>query len=210
MNAVPPPESGTPRPRVEGDREAELLDATLDVLADVGYDKLTMDAVAARAKASKATLYRRWSSKASLVVDAMAQEKGTPEMPDTGSLRGDLLAAYCGLGGHRGIMEPRSIAVFTSVLTAIQRDEEFAAEFRQKFIGPKIASTRIVYDRAKARGEVREDLDPALFGPALPGICLHRFYALGEPPTPELVERIVDQIIIPAATAGAPDETSAR
>ena len=59
------------RPRVEGDRELEILDATLEVLADVGYDRLTMDAVAARAKASKATLYRRWNDKASLVVDAL-------------------------------------------------------------------------------------------------------------------------------------------
>ena len=50
------------RPRVEGDREREILDAALEVLAEVGYDRLTMDAVAQRAKASKATLYRRSSS----------------------------------------------------------------------------------------------------------------------------------------------------
>ena len=52
------------RPRVEGDREQEILDAALEVLGEVGYDRLTMDAVAQRAKASKATLYRRWNSKA--------------------------------------------------------------------------------------------------------------------------------------------------
>ena len=81
------------RPRVEGLREQEILDAALVVLADVGYDRLTMDAVAHRAKASKATLYRRWSSKATLVVEALARTKGTPPVPDTGDLRSDLLTA---------------------------------------------------------------------------------------------------------------------
>src|SRR6476661_7275970 len=92
-------ETALSRPRVEGDREQEILDATLEVLADVGYDRLTMDAVAARAKASKATLYRRWNDKASLVVDALLVVKHTAETPDTGTLRGDLIASFCGLGG---------------------------------------------------------------------------------------------------------------
>jgi AcrR family transcriptional regulator len=87
------------RPRVEGDREQEILDAALEVLADSGYDRLTMDAVAHRAKASKATLYRRWNSKATLVVEALARAKGVPELPDTGDLRSDLLTAFCGMGG---------------------------------------------------------------------------------------------------------------
>src|SRR3954470_6760096 len=60
------------RPRVEGGREEEILDATVTVLAELGYDRLTMDAVATAAKASKATLYRRWSTKAELVVDAIS------------------------------------------------------------------------------------------------------------------------------------------
>ena len=77
------------RPRVEGDREQEILGATLEVLADVGYDRLTMDAVAAKAKASKATLYRRWTNKVSLVIEALQHTKGPHETPDTGSSRPD-------------------------------------------------------------------------------------------------------------------------
>src|SRR6478672_9467119 len=87
------------RPRVEGDRELEIFDAALDVLADVGYDRLTMDAVAAAARASKATLYRRWSSKAALVIDALLSQKAPHEPADTGNLRDDLLATFCGMGG---------------------------------------------------------------------------------------------------------------
>jgi len=205
MNAVPPPpDAGTPRPRVEGDREVEVLQATLDVLADVGYDKLTMDAVATRAKASKATLYRRWSSKVALVIDALLLDKDAPEPVDTGSLRGDLLAAFCGNSGHAGQMDARAVAMFTSVLTAISRDPEFAASFRERVIGPKLAVTEEIYARAKERGEVREDLDVSLFGPALAGICLHRVYVFGERPDADLIARVIDQIILPAATSPGP------
>ena len=87
--------SPTERPRVEGDRELEIFEATLEVLADVGYDRLTMDAVAARAKASKATLYRRWTNKVSLVIEALQHSKGPTEVPDTGSLREDLRGLMC-------------------------------------------------------------------------------------------------------------------
>src|SRR5215467_12573472 len=103
------------RPRVEGDREQEILTAALEVLADVGYDRLTMDAVAQRAKASKATLYRRWNSKATLVVEALARTKGVPVTPDTGALRSDLLAAFCGMGG---LTDHDTTATLGAVLTA--------------------------------------------------------------------------------------------
>ena len=73
-----PTETTASRPRVEGVREAEILEATLQVLVDVGYDRLTMDAVALRARASKATLYRRWNSKLRLVIDALLTTKQAP------------------------------------------------------------------------------------------------------------------------------------
>ena len=73
-------------------REEELLAATLEVLRETGYDNLTVDKVVARAHASKTTVYRRWPSKAELVCAAFAhQVRGTATLPDTGSLRGDLL-----------------------------------------------------------------------------------------------------------------------
>src|ERR1700712_1282335 len=77
-------------------RDAEILQAALDVLAETGYDGMTIDMVAARAQAGKATLYRRWPSKAELVLDAVACMKQSDlhpdELPDTGTLRGDLLS----------------------------------------------------------------------------------------------------------------------
>jgi AcrR family transcriptional regulator len=187
---------GKNKPRVEGDRELEILEATLAILAEVGYDRLTMDAVATRAKASKATLYRRWSSKANLVIDALTHTKGPQEFPDTGSLRGDLQAAFCGMGG---LTDPNTIAIFSSVITAIGRDPEFAEQFRQQFISEKIAGSRAIWKRAFARGELRPDVDLDLLAPSLAGIVLHRVFILGELPDEDLITRVIDQIILPAA-----------
>ncbi|GAA3551803.1 TetR/AcrR family transcriptional regulator [Nocardioides daeguensis] len=193
------PEAPT-RPRVEGDREQEILDATLGVLIDVGYDRLTMDAVATKAKASKATLYRKWDGKAALVIDALMSQKTPLEVPqDTGSLRGDLLAVFCAPGG---LTDEHQTAILGSVITAIGRDAEFAAAFRDRFIAPKVAVARQIYERAHERGELREDLDLEILSAALPGIVLHRMFLLGDLPNTDLIARVVDQVIIPAATRG--------
>ena len=187
---------GKNKPRVEGDRELEILETTLAILAEVGYDRLTMDAVATRAKASKATLYRRWSSKANLVIDALTHSKGPHEFPDTGSLRGDLQAAFCGMGG---LTDPDTVAVFSSVITAIGRDPEFAEQFREHFISEKVEGSRKIWERALDRGELREDVDLDLLAPSLAGIVLHRVFILGQLPDEDLITRVIDQIILPAA-----------
>jgi AcrR family transcriptional regulator len=183
------------RPRVEGDREQEILDAAMEVLADVGYDRLTMDAVAHRAKASKATLYRRWNSKATLVVESLARMKAPPVVPDTGDLRTDLLTAFCGMGG---LTEHETTATLGAVLTAVSTDPEFAREFREQVVGPKARVSRIIFEQALARGELRPDLDIEIVVPALAGIVLHRVFILGEQPDAALIERAIDQIILPA------------
>ena len=183
------------RPRVEGDREREILDAALEVLSEVGYDRLTMDAVAQRAKASKATLYRRWNSKATLVVEALARTKGAPQVPDTGSLRSDLLTAFCGMGG---LTDSGTTATLGAVLTAASTDPEFAREFRAQVVEPKARVSSEIFERARARGELRDDLDIDIVIPALAGIVLHRVFVFGDAPDPTLIERAIDQIILPA------------
>ena len=187
------------RPRVEGDREQQILDATLDVLADVGYDRLTMDAVAAAARASKATLYRRWSTKPALVIDSVCSMKEPKALPDTGTLRGDLVSMFCGMGG---LTDERQMAVLGSVITAVGRDQDFARAFREQFIGPKAAMSSTVWDRARERGEVDDEVDLELVVSALPGIVLFNALMLGLEPTPEYIERVIDHIILPAVTAG--------
>lgn len=198
------------RPRVEGEREDEILDAAVDLLLDLGYDRLTMDAVAKQARASKATLYRRWETKASLVVDALVRAKSAPEIQDvdSGSLRDDLVGTFC---GHQG-MSGAATGILGAVVTALRTDPEFADQFRERFIAPKIAVSRGIYERAQARGEIAADIDIDIIGPALAGILLHRAFILGLPPDDTTIERVVDHAILPAvrhpSCGGADQRTS--
>lgn len=198
LKAVP---RTTSRPRVEGDREAEILAAALDLLASSSYDRLTMDAVATAAKASKATLYRRWDTKAELVVDALMRAKGAPQLqpPDTGTLRGDLIGLACDQGG---ISDDRVLAVMASIITALQHDKEFADAFHERFLSAKLAQSREVYERAQRRGEIPPDMDLEILTSTLPAVILHRAFVLRLPVDDDTVLRIIDEIVIPAATFG--------
>jgi AcrR family transcriptional regulator len=187
------------RPRIEGDRETEILDATLELLASSGYDRLTMDAVAHAAKASKATLYRRWSTKAELVIDALERAKGAPQLhaADTGSLRDDLIAMACTKGG---LNDASTVAVMAGTITALHHDQEFADLFHTRFVEPKAAMARIIFERAQERGEISADADLDLLTPLLAAVILHRSFVLRLPIDDETVARVVDSIVIPAAT----------
>ena len=186
------------RPRVEGGREEEILDATVAVVAELGYDRLTMDAVATAAKASKATLYRRWSTKADLVVDAISRAKGCPmpEDVDTGSLRGDLVSMACGDGGFTDEMP---MSVVAGLLTALHRDADLQKAFRERFLAPRNELTNKVYERAVRRGEIAPDVDVALLSVTLPAVIIHHAYILGVEPTDDLILRVIDNVILPAA-----------
>jgi AcrR family transcriptional regulator len=198
----------TSRPRIEGAREDEILEATLELLLEVGYDRLTMDAVAARSRASKATLYRRWDGKPSLVVDAMVRAKQAPQVDehDTGSLRGDLVSTFC---GAHGMAHGEVTGLLGAVITALASDAEFATLFREAFIAPKIAVSQAIYTRAIERGEISPDVDIDIIAPALAGILLHRSFVLGVVPDDHAVERVIDHVILPAvghpATGATPD-----
>ena len=186
------------RPRVEGGREEEILDATVAVVAELGYDRLTMDAVATAAKASKATLYRRWSTKADLVVDAISRAKGCPlpEDVDTGSLRGDLVSMSCGDGGFTDEMP---MSVIAGLVTALHRDPDLQKAFQERFLAPRMQVTRKVYERAVGRGEIGPGVDVELLSVTLPALIVHHAYILGVAPTDDLILRVIDNVILPAA-----------
>lgn len=197
------------RPRIEGEREAELLDATVRVLGEVGYDRLTMDLVAAQARASKATLYRRWTSKASLVVDAISRAKGLPpvEPPGTGSLRGDLLASWC---GHDSWGAKLPMSVMAGLMTAVHADKELGDAFRDQFLGPRITLGRKMFEQAKKRGEIARGVDLDLVMSLLPAMCIHREFILAESPDEKFVTAVIDQIILPACQVSPPRRRGAR
>jgi AcrR family transcriptional regulator len=186
------------RPRVEGDREDQILAAALQLMCDVGYDRLTMDAVATAAHASKATLYRRWTTKADLVVDAVSRAKACPEPSrcDTGSLRGDLLTMATGAGG---LTDEVPMGVMAGLVTALHREPDLARAFQERFIGPRSALSREVFVRARARGEVRDDADLDLLTELLPAVVIHHVFVLGRATTRDFIERVVDDVVLRAA-----------
>jgi AcrR family transcriptional regulator len=188
--------TATPRPRVEGLREQEILGATLDLLGETGYDKLTLDAVAARAKASKATLYRRWSSKADLVVEAMLCSADVQqELPDSGSLRDDLLS----MASRKGLFDSARADAFCGLATAMSHDRQLAQALRARFVDPQNDHVRALLQRALDRGQIRPDADLDLVVTLLPAMVLFQL-TYGDPGTPvaEVIVRVIDELLLPA------------
>jgi AcrR family transcriptional regulator len=197
------------RPRVAGDREQELLAAAIDVLREVGYDRLTFDAVAAAARASKATLYRKWPHKQELVIDALALFMGCPaeEDPDTGSLRGDLIAQACAVGG---LDDEAVMQTWSALLPVIHREPEMARGIHERFVAPKLEAARAVFENARRRGEVGTDADLDTLAMILPALSIHETLLSGRRPGPDRIAVFVDTVVLPACAATLTDAASHR
>ncbi|HKQ02776.1 MAG TPA: TetR/AcrR family transcriptional regulator [Actinomycetes bacterium] len=185
---------------LDSSRDLALREAALALLAEVGYDRLTMDAVAARARAGKTTIYRRWPGKAELVVDALNSLKGAPEIPDTGSLRQDLRALA------QSITSPESqfgAQVTIGMVNALAHDGELRRVFGDKFIAPRMASFRTVFERAVARGEMPGGHDLDLLARLFPALGLQQVVIAGELPSTRFACQIMDEVVYPLATAPA-------
>ncbi|MFF5440709.1 TetR/AcrR family transcriptional regulator [Streptomyces achromogenes] len=187
----------TRRSRITPEREAELYEAVLDLLREVGYDALTMDAVAARTRSSKATLYRQWGGKAELVAKAVRHGKpGRVTGVDTGSLKGDLHALI--LHADDCEMEQNS-ALMRGLAMAVHGNPDLLQAFREHLIEPELAELRRVLQRAVERGEVRAD-NPAT------GFVLHMMIGAfaartlidEQPPTQEFLLSYIDAVVLPA------------
>jgi AcrR family transcriptional regulator len=185
---------------LDSSRDPALREAALALLAEVGYDRLTMDAVAARARAGKTTIYRRWQGKAELVVDALNSLKGAPEIPDTGSLRDDLRALAQSITSAEGKFGAQ---LTIGMVSALARDAGLRQVFRQKFIAPRMAGFRTVFERAVTRGEMPAGHDLDLLARLFPALALHQLVTSGEPPGTALARQIMDQVVYPLATAPA-------
>ncbi|GHF78373.1 TetR family transcriptional regulator [Streptomyces griseosporeus] len=186
------------RSRITPEREAELYEAVLDLLREVGYDALTMDAVAARTRSSKATLYRQWGGKAELVAKAVRHSKpgGSLDGIDTGSLRGDLHALTRRSDDCE--MEQNS-ALMRGLAMAVHSNPDLLQAFREHLIEPELAEFRRVVQRAIDRGEVRED-NPAIgyIMHMLLGAFAARTMIDEQPPTQAFLLSYIDAVVLPA------------
>lgn len=190
----------TRRSRITPEREAELYEAVLELLREVGYDSLTMDAVATRTRSSKATLYRQWGGKAELVARAIRHHKPVDAAAiDTGSLRGDFQA----LTRRQDDCQMEQDSALMRVLgTAAHTNPELLAALREWLIEPELGEMRQVVERAVERGEVRPD-NPAIeyLLHMIIGAFAARTLIDEAPPTQAFVSSYIDAVVIPALSA---------
>ena len=157
-----------------------MLKATLELLAEVGFDAMSIEAIASRAGVGKTTIYRRYSGKAELVADAIESLRQDVVIPDTGNLWSDLdvLIENAALI----TLSPLGRQSVAMIISSASSNTQFAQIYWSKYMQPRRQAFAVVLERAKARHEVEEDLDPGLVFDTMSGIML---YALIFPSTSE-------------------------
>jgi AcrR family transcriptional regulator len=181
--------------------ESALLDAAWNELVEVGFAGLTMESVAARAHTGIAVLYSRWTNKDQLVLAAIVHysQAHPVEIPDTGTLRGDLLALLTSMSSARATFTAVAAAVgFSGLLTNTGLTP---AQARDKVFGDqRVRGDQIIYRRAHDRGEIDLDrIPPAVL--AVPfDLVRHDLLMNLEPVKPARITSIVDEIFLPLVT----------
>ncbi|TMR24938.1 TetR/AcrR family transcriptional regulator [Nonomuraea turkmeniaca] len=184
------------RPRSSPAREVEILETVLRLVAHDGYDAVTMDAVAAAAHASKATLYRRWPSKADMIVDAVRRHIGTVAVPvPTGTLRGDLIQVLSQVAEQ---LTSDDLAL--QLIAPAHHDPELMKALEIKVREPARIVMRILLERAVAQGELTSLSEPDLpHDVAMPMLLDALLW--GRPVDADLVAHIVDRVLLPLLEA---------
>jgi len=194
-----PGQPGRPQDR---SRDAVILDATLDVLAERGFDGLTTDLVAARAKAGKSTLYRRWPSKTELVLEAMSRldtgEVDVTALPDTGSLREDLLAF---VRPQTPEQDARRIGILGDLAALSRREPMIAQRAVEAAVDPWIELLRHLISRAMDRREFPQ-ADAELLASVVPSIVTYRQALRAQPISNEEFVALIDGVLLPALRGG--------
>ena len=178
-------------------RETELLQTTLRQLQEHGYDRLTVEAVATEAKSSKATMYRRWPSKAELVLAAFIEGTRSQEIPPrTGTLRGELSSI--------GMSVCEQACLHASTMRAVLNELTHNVALRDAFQDEFIHQRSLVFDEVIAdavdRGEISADVINTDFHDLLAGYLVFRGLVSGRPPTEATVHALVDEVLIPSLT----------
>ena len=167
-------------------REEAILLAAMALLGEVGYDRMSVEAVAERAKASKATVYRRWSGKAELVATAVRRYAGTALAPPepTGDARTDLLALLAGL---RESLLGQDAALILGLLSAMRHDAELALTVRKAVLDHKRAAFAALLPAA----------DHAWLAEITSAALLSRLLVTGEPLDDAFLTKLVDTVLLP-------------
>ena len=159
-----------------------------------------MDRVATRARTSKAALYRRWPSRADLIIDACSRQGLTElEVPDTGELRADVLALLRLMAAK---MDSPLGGILRGLLAEMTRDEEFARLVRERIHTAGPHSIRLILNRAVARGEVEPRIPGSRRALVATDLLRNQFLLYGAPIDEEVLVDIVDDVYLPLVRIG--------
>lgn len=188
----PPGGRGPGRPR-DPEVDRQLVDATVDLVSEAGFEGLTMEAVAKRAGVAKATVYRRFPSKVDLVVAVCHAVSPTlPEPPDTGSVRDDLLAVLTSVTQK---LQRSDTGRLMPAMVAASGHQPEVREALGRFSASRRSTTTAVLERAIERGELRADADVELLTDALVGPLIYRHLVTGRSTGPAVLRRHIDQVV---------------
>lgn len=180
------------RPR-DPAKDQAILAAAREVLLEVGYAALTMEAVAARARVAKPTLYLRYPSRAVLVFDAIFGQTKARHLPDGGDVRADLRTAYRWAVDE--FSSPQARAALPGLMAEVSSSPELSRAVREHVIGPEYGRVRERLARAQARGQVRPGVDLDLVVDAFIGTALARITLLDHVVDHAYGDRLVDLLL---------------
>ncbi|WP_416968776.1 TetR/AcrR family transcriptional regulator [Streptomyces sp. 4F14] len=185
------------RSRLGPEREAELYDAVLALLREVGYEGLTMEAVATRTRCSKATLYRQWAGKPELVAKALRHQKPVSLADiDTGSLRGDFMTFVDQVDDRR---MAEDTALIRGLAHATHAHPDLLDALRRLIVAPELSGLQTLLTRAVERGEVHPDAPALAYVPHLMlGALVTRPLIEGRTADVEFLRQYVDSALLPA------------
>lgn len=199
-----PPAIGRPR---DSTLDVNVLQAAMELLGEGGIGAVTMDAVAQRAGAGKASLYRRWRSKDELLADALTLHSPTEIDVNTGSLRDDLVELYqhyYGIGNH--VMQ----AAIQEMLGNVRQHLAWTEKVAPERLTARRAKARGLFERAVTRGEIQMPADMDLLLDLLPAMVLYRYNTRHQKVTRQSVARFIDGLVMPLARGGGQNTATDR
>lgn len=187
------------RPRDAGADDA-ITDAVVELLTEVGFRGLTIDAVAHRARVGKATIYRRWPGKEQLVLDALTAGRIPLPEPDTGNLGDDLLAYYLPLADADA--QQGAVRLMPALAAEAAVDAEIAARLHA-YVSDRRAPVAAILQRAQERGEVSDNVDIELVVDLLTGAIMYRLYFSGATVDEDVIRRLLQGVLLAIDADGA-------
>ncbi|MEV0060475.1 TetR/AcrR family transcriptional regulator [Nocardia sp. NPDC050718] len=180
-----PAPAGRPR---DHRTHAAILHAAEQLVVEIGYSATSITGIAARAGVGKDAIYRRWTGKPEVVYEAVFTRVDLGPVPDEGTTRADVTALIDALIDE--LSAPAAAAALPGLLADFAADPKLRTVLRDSFLAPAKLRMVEIFERARARGEVGEDVAIELVLDAIAGTIFFHLGVLGEPPTPDLAARL--------------------